>query len=303
MICVFQKFCSFIIEIFKKKNKRVVAFIGKSGTGKSYRAQPVAKKLRAEFIIDDGLLISGDKIVAGHSAKKEATFLAAMRVCLFEDKKHRDEVSRILQEKKTKRVLVLGTSERMIYKITARLSLPAPYKIIRIEDVATKEDMNEAQRQRLVEGKHVIPLPSSEVKKNYPHIFYEKVRLFFKPAKSPVIASKTAVLFEKSVVRPKFFKREIQEVSVEVLKENINKYVSEFNSNIVVKKIKINFESKGYDISLLLDYPYFRNIAISIKQLQKSITEKIEKYDNTFVSNINVVIDQMISVPYDGGKK
>ena len=300
---MFQKFYSFITRIFKKKNKRVVAFIGKSGTGKSYRAQPVAKKVRAEFIIDDGLLISGDKIVAGHSAKKEDTFLAAMRVCLFEDKKHRDEVSRILQEKKTKRVLVLGTSERMIHKITARLSLPTPYKIIRIEDVATKEDMNEAQRQRLVEGKHVIPLPSSEVKKNYPQIFYEKVRLFFKPAKSPVIATKTAVLFEKSVVRPKFFKREIQKVSIEVLKENIKKYVSEFNSNILIKEIKINFESKGYNISLLLDYPYYRNIAVSIKQLQKDITEKIEKYDNTFVSNINVVIDQMISVPYDRGER
>lgn len=294
---MFRWLYSFITRIFKKKNKRVVAFIGKSGTGKSYRAQPVAKKVRADFIIDDGLLISGDKIIAGHSAKKENTFLSAMRVCLFEDKKHRDEVSKVLEEKKTKRVLVLGTSERMIQKIIARLSLPAPYKIIRIEDVATQADMKEAQRQRLIEGKHVIPLPSSEVKKNYPQIFYEKVRLFFKPTKSPVIATKTAVLFEKSVVRPKFFKREIQKVPTEMLKENIKKYVSEFNSNIVIKEIKINFESKGYDIFLLLDYPYYRNVAVSIKNLQKEINEKIEKYDNTFVSNINVVIDQMISVP------
>ena len=294
---MFQRLYSFITEIFKKKNKRVVAFIGKSGTGKSYRAKPVAKKVRADFIIDDGLLISGDRIVAGHSAKKEETFLSAMRVCLFEDKKHREEVSKILEEKKTKRVLVLGTSERMINKIITRLSLPQAYKIIRIEDVATKDDMKEAQRQRLIEGKHVIPLPSSEVKKNYPQIFYEKVRLFFNPSKPPVIPKKaTAVLFEKSVVRPKFFKREIQKVPIESLKENIKKYVSEFNPSIVVKEMKINFESKGYNISLLLDYPYYSNIAVSIKQLQKDITEKIEKYDNTFISNINVVIDQMISL-------
>ncbi|MGP1437940.1 MAG: hypothetical protein ACTTKH_02575 [Treponema sp.] len=291
-----EKFSSFITKIFKKKNKRVVAFIGKSGTGKSYRAQPVAKKVRADFIIDDGLLISGDKIVAGHSAKKEDTFLAAMRVCLFDDNKHKNEVSKILNEKKTKRVLVLGTSERMIYKITTRLSLPSPYKIIRIEDVATKEDIAEAQRQRIIEGKHVIPLPSFEVKKNYPHIFYEKVRLFFKPTNPSVIHSKTAILFEKSVVRPKFFKREIQRVPINILQENIKKYINNFNSIIVVKEMKIDFESKGYNISLLLDYPYYSNIAVSIKQLQKEITEKIEKYDNTFVSNINVVIDQMISV-------
>ena len=293
---VFKWFYSFMTEIFKKKNKRVVAFIGKSGTGKSYRAQPVAKKVRADFIIDDGLLISGDKIVAGHSAKREDTFLAAMRACLFEDKKHRDEVSRVLEEKKTKRVLILGTSERMIYKITTKLSLPSPYKIIRIEDVATMEDIKDAQRQRLMEGKHVIPLPSSEVKKNYPQIFYEKVRLFFKPAKPPVIAAKTAMLFEKSVVRPKFFKREIQKVPIEELKENIKKYVAEFNSTIVIKEMEVHFESKGYNISLLLDYPYCRNVALSTKQLQKEINEKIEKYDNTFVSNINIVIDKMITV-------
>ena len=63
-----------------------------------------------------------------------------------------------------------------------------------------------------------------------------------------------------------------------------------------MSSIKVNFEIKGYNISLLLDYPYYSNIAVSIKQLQKDITEKIEKYDNTFVSNINVMIDQMISV-------
>lgn len=278
----------------------MVAFIGKSGTGKSYRARPVAKKVRADFIIDDGLLISGDRIIAGHSAKKEDTFLSAMRVCLFEDKKHRDEVSKILEDKKTKKVLVLGTSEKMINKIITRLSLPQPYKIIRIEDVATKDDIKEAQRQRIIEGKHVIPLPSSEVKKNYPQIFYDKVRLFFNPSKAPVIVPKKtnanfAMLFEKSVVRPKFFKREIQKVSIPILEENVKKYVKEFNPSIVIKEIKINFENTGYNISLLLDYPYYSNIAVSTKQLQKDITEKIEKYDNTFVSNINVVIDQMIS--------
>ena len=292
---VFKRLYSFITEIFKKKNKRVVAFIGKSGTGKSYRAQPVAKKVRADFIIDDGLLISGDKIVAGHSAKKEDTFLAAIRVCLFEDKKHREEVSKVLEEKKTKRVLILGTSEKMIHKITEKLSLPPPYRIIRIEDVATKKDIEDAQRQRLIEGKHVIPLPSSEVKNNYPHIFYEKVRLFFKPAKPPVIAKKTAILFEKSVVRPKFFKREIQKVPSEELKENIKKYVFEFNPSIVIEEMKVDFETKGYNISLLLEYPYYANVAISVKQLKKDISEKIEMYDNTFVANINVIIDKMIT--------
>ena len=36
---------------------KVYAFVGPSGTGKSYRAQMVANEKNINFIIDDGLLI------------------------------------------------------------------------------------------------------------------------------------------------------------------------------------------------------------------------------------------------------
>ncbi len=42
--------------IFNHKMK-VYAFVGPSGTGKSYRAQMVANQKGIEYIIDDGLLI------------------------------------------------------------------------------------------------------------------------------------------------------------------------------------------------------------------------------------------------------
>ena len=53
-------------------NIRVCAFVGPSGTGKSYRAQMVAGENNIEFIIDDGLLIKGNAVVAGTSAKKSS---------------------------------------------------------------------------------------------------------------------------------------------------------------------------------------------------------------------------------------
>ena len=37
---------------------RVMAFVGPSGTGKSYRAQMVAGENNINYIIDDGLLIN-----------------------------------------------------------------------------------------------------------------------------------------------------------------------------------------------------------------------------------------------------
>ena len=52
------------------KQKKVFALIGQSGTGKSFRAKLVAQKYDIEFIIDDGLLIRDNRILAGHSVIK-----------------------------------------------------------------------------------------------------------------------------------------------------------------------------------------------------------------------------------------
>ena len=52
---------------------RVIAFVGPSGTGKSYRSVMVSQQYGADAIIDDGLLISHGKVIAGTSAKKEPT--------------------------------------------------------------------------------------------------------------------------------------------------------------------------------------------------------------------------------------
>jgi ABC-type dipeptide/oligopeptide/nickel transport system ATPase component len=51
--------------LFALKRIKVYALIGESGTGKSFRAKLVAQKYGIEHIIDDGLLIKENKILAG----------------------------------------------------------------------------------------------------------------------------------------------------------------------------------------------------------------------------------------------
>ena len=68
------------------KGVRVFALVGESGTGKSFRAKLVAQKYNIDLIIDDGLLIQGDAIVAGKSAKREKLYMAAVKTALFHDK-------------------------------------------------------------------------------------------------------------------------------------------------------------------------------------------------------------------------
>ena len=157
----------------------VYALVGESGTGKSFRSRLLAEEYGINAIIDDGLLIQDEKILAGRSAKREKTYMGAVRVALFDDKEHRDDVAKVLRKSHIKKILLLGTSEKMVSKIAMRLQLPQPSKIIRIEDIATKEEIEKAVKSRQVEGKHVIPVPSIEVKKNYPQIFSTSMRDFF----------------------------------------------------------------------------------------------------------------------------
>ena len=47
---------------------KVYALVGKSGTGKSYRAMSLAAAKNINAIIDDGLFISAGQVIAGSSA-------------------------------------------------------------------------------------------------------------------------------------------------------------------------------------------------------------------------------------------
>lgn len=210
------------------KGVTVYALVGDSGTGKSFRAKLLAQKYGIQLIVDDGLLIRDDKILAGQSAKREKTFLAAVRVALFDNKSHRDEIARVLQNETFKKILILGTSEKMAQKIAARLQLPQPFKVIKIEDIASQEDIEKAIRSRRVEGKHVIPVPSIEVKRNYPQIFYDHVRVFLKGGNKLLTNSSQSKVYEKSVVRPEFSKTGRVTISEAALSQMVIHCVGEF---------------------------------------------------------------------------
>ena len=111
-----------LLEVLGLQSKQiqVFAFVGPSGTGKSFRAKLVAQRYGIKAIIDDGLLIYDDDIVSGHSAKLEQTYMGAVRVALFDGKEERDEAVRAIRKLKLRKLLILGTSEKMVGKIKER---------------------------------------------------------------------------------------------------------------------------------------------------------------------------------------
>ena len=283
----------FLDFIFNFNKIKVFALVGESGTGKSFRAHLVAQKYEIDYIIDDGLLIKDNRILAGHSAKKEKTFMAAVKVALFDEKSHRDEVARKLQGEKTKKILILGTSEKMVNKITSRLQLPAPSKLIKIEDISSQEEIDKAIRNRRIEGKHVIPVPSIEVKRSYPNIFYKAINIF-RRKKGPAALSAPPSVHEKSVVRPEYSKRGKVIISEAALSQMVIHCVDEFNQDIRIKKIMVKDDEMGYRLVITIDVPYGIQLGGNIHELQQYIIENIERYTGILIEEVNIIIDKII---------
>jgi hypothetical protein len=280
----------FRYAFWKLKGVKVYALVGRSGTGKSFRSKLVAEKHNIELIIDDGLLIKGDRILAGRSAKREQNFLTAVKTALFDDDDQQRETMIALQKEKYHKLLIIGTSEKMVHKIAVRLKLPEPERIFHIEDIASKEEIETAMRIRYTEGKHVIPVPTIEITRNYPQIVYDSMRVFFKnKTKFPWRKNK---VFEKTIVRPEFSKHGKITMSEAALTQMVIHCLDEFDNMIKVKKVSMNIEPEGYKLTVKLRVPIKHQISSTLAELQEYIADSLEKYGGIFVSGVNLEIEE-----------
>ena len=185
--------------LFDTHKMKVYAFVGPSGTGKSYRAQMVANERGINFIIDDGLLISGNEVLAGISAKKAPTKIETVRNALFQNEDRKKEIQTAIKKKKPESILILGTSDEMVSRIASNLGFPPISETIYIKDVATEEEMATARNVRVTQGKHVIPVPTFAIKKDFSGYLLDPLQIFKSTGKGNV-----PYISEKSIIRPTF---------------------------------------------------------------------------------------------------
>lgn len=178
---------------------KVFGFIGPSGTGKSHRATWVAKERGIDFIIDDGLLIRGNQLVAGTSAKRESTRIASVKRALFLHEDHAREVKKAISYYKPESILIIGTSDGMVESIAKKLDFPEISERIYIHEVADEFEIKQALATRKEQGKHVIPVPTFEIKKDFSGYFLDPLQIFKRKGKGNY-----QIIGEKSVVRPTF---------------------------------------------------------------------------------------------------
>lgn len=254
---------------------KVYAFVGPSGTGKSYRAQMVASEKNINYIIDDGLLIKGNTVVAGISAKKAPTKIETVRNALFTKDEQKQEMQKVIKKYKPESILILGTSDEMVDKIAQNLGFPEISERIYIQDVATEEEMETARRIRVTQGKHVIPVPTFEIKKEFSGYLLDPLQIFKSKGKG-----KEPYISEKSIIRPTFSYMGNFQISDTVFRQIIE-YISKKSKGIYkISKIRIDRhqtnEDDGLYIYLEVVIVYGYNIAETINDLKRKIKREIE---------------------------
>ncbi|SEH33997.1 MULTISPECIES: Asp23/Gls24 family envelope stress response protein [unclassified Selenomonas] len=267
----------------------VIALVGPSGTGKSHRALVIAHKHKADAIIDDGILISDGKIIAGHSAKQEVSKIMAVRRAIFILPGHAEEVRKAIGKVNPHRILVLGTSENMVHKIARALKLPAISQIINIEDIASKSDIEKAQFYRLKQGKHIIPVPTIELKPHFSGFLIDPVQSFFKRS-----SNKRRRLGEKSIVRPVFSyygKLSIDDhaVAAIVRKVVLEGDISEIG-HINVSHLYQGDEDMGLKVSCSVVLTYGNHIPTLITKTQRAVRQAVEYMTGMMVHEVDIVV-------------
>lgn len=264
----------------------VYALVGPSGTGKSHKAMQVALENGIDTIIDDGLLIKDGKKLAGFSAKREMTSLQAVKRAIFMDKEHANLVKAELQKVNPEKILILGTSEKMVEKITTALDIPEPSKLITIEDISSEVEIIKAQKMRKEYGKHVIPLPIIEIKKDFPNYLIDPLQFFFKKRDIHKLG-------EKSIVRPRFNMLGKLLISENVIEQFTKAVANDISQIKQVYKVNITMQEEGVGISVEIKALYGINLRQLAEEFQKSTIQLVEHLAGLNVLFVNVRIKNL----------
>ena len=263
---------------------KVYAFVGPSGTGKSYRAQMVASEKDIHFIIDDGLLIKDNEIIAGASAKKAPTKIETVKHALFYAEEEKKPIEKALKKYRPDKILILGTSDGMVQKIAANLGLPEVSNTTYINEVATEEEMQTARHIRVTEGKHVIPVPTFELKKDFSGYLLDPLQIFKSKG-----AGQKPYISEKTIIRPTFSYLGKFTISDTVFRQIVEYLAERMQSIYRVVRTRATSTEAGPSIYMEVIVMYGYNIQEVLKEFKEKARKEIENLTAMNVVSMDVV--------------
>ncbi len=272
----------------------IIAFVGQSGTGKSTRAIAVARQNNIEYLIDDGLLINGGRIVAGTSAKKAPSKMESVRQALFVDPTRSQVMRRAIVESNPKAIMILGTSDSMLEKITGNLWLNRPSMLIRIEDVSTEEERRHARNTRMNEGMHTIPVPTMEIKHEFSGYFSDPLNRI----RQRLDLEKGGVSLEgeneRTMIRPTFSSLGSYSIADEALLDLIKISLKDIPGYGGIINFKSEKRTIGVVFTIDLALLYGFDAQKVLLDAQQRIGNAVEQYTAITVVSVNIRAGRLI---------
>lgn len=273
-------------------NLRIVGFVGPSGTGKSHRASWVARERGIDFIIDDGLLIKVNQVVAGISAKRESTRIGSVKRALFLEDKHAVDVRNAIRSNKPEAIMIIGTSDGMVEKIAERLELPKVSDRIYITDVANDFEIKQAMSTRREQGKHVIPVPTFEIKQDFSGFFLDPLQVFKRKGKGSY-----QLVGEKSVVRPTFSYLGNYTISDYTIYQIVEFVVTSVKGVSKISRFRVQNQSDGIFMDMDLVLIYGHPIKPLITDLRNRVKNEVEKLTALNIKAFDITVKTMVVDP------
>ena len=153
---------------------------------------------------------------------------------------------------------------------------------------ATPEEIQEARRSRVTEGKHVIPVPTFEIKKDFSGFILDPLQIF--KIKS---GNNKPYISEKSIIRPTFSYLGNFTISDTVFRQIIE-YVAQKEPNIHnVLRTRIDNQPEGPYVYIELSVEYGENVRTIVENFKNKIIKELEKLTTMRVQTIKIVIKEI----------
>lgn len=280
---------------------KIYSLSGPSGTGKSYQAPILMIEKGIDCLIDDGLLIYKDGVAGGTSAKRQHTKIGAIKTALFTDQNHADTVTAAIKKINPESILIVGTSDLMTDRIASRLGLPEVSERIYIEDITTDEEREIAMKSRSQQGKHVIPAPTLQLKRDFAGYFMDPQKLLWTAKEMAQEAIQTGLHLAKrgetegkTVVRPTYSYLGdflINDKVVTDIAKCVGKEVPGVDSVI---RVYAGSQPEQLMVNAVIDLKESASIWDSAMAFQKRLTDVIEEMTAFNVVRIDVEVRKLV---------
>ena len=182
------------------------------------------------------------------------------------------------------KILILGTSDGMVQKIAENLGLPEVSEIIYINEVATEEEMQTARHIRVTEGKHVIPVPTFEVKKDFSGYLLDPLQIFKSKG-----AGQKPYISEKTIIRPTFSYLGKFTISDTVFRQIMEYLALKAPGIYKVLKTRVTNTESGPSIYMEISVIYGYNMQECLKEFKEKAIKEIENLTAMNVVSLDVI--------------